>query len=205
MQKVRGFIFFEGRSIEDIEKSFTGFKLDLLSYSFFEDFKKDEKFIEDKGFFIYGKVDDRYSSADIINLLRKQTGLGEAKFERIPTPTRAHYKPVSVECDVSIETEDSFMKEIKENAKVEGNYIGIRIKPPVNIVEIQDITSKIGAWQGIKSVYVRNVEIDKEQLNKPKVCIDLITNLSFQEARKRIEDAYKKFKIEKISTARIFL
>lgn len=208
MQKVRGFIFLEGKNAEDIRKSFNGFRMDSLNYVLFDNFKKNDKLVEGSGIFIYGEIDSKYSSEDIINLLRKHEDLQEAEFEKKQLGEVKHYKPL-LQYDVSVENED-FMREIKKGNTI-GNYIGLRIKPPFNIVEIQDITKHMNILTKAKDIYVRCVEVDEDYANatgqrKPKACIELIIEMAFEDAMKKIQEVYgNRLKISEITTAKLFI
>jgi hypothetical protein len=202
MQKVRGFIFFEGKTSEEIREAFNGFKLDLLGYVLFNNLKSNGEVLKGNGIFVYGEIGDAYSSKDIANALRKHAGLEEAEFEKIGAGDKTHYKPIATMCDVSVEKED-YMKEIKKS-KIEGNYIGIRVKPPLNIVEIQDIARELGSLVKAGDIYLRGAEID-ETAGKPKICIEAVTDMAPEKVIENFEDAYgNRLKVSEIRTANLF-
>ncbi len=167
MQKVRGFIYFEGKSLEAIKSVLSSFKFDEAKFAFFNSLFRYDKDILEAGVFIDGQVDEKYSSQDIVNILRKQLGL-EEKYHG---------------CDVSIESEDT-LKSIT-SGDLEGQYIGIRIKPPYELNQIYKLASKIATIIESSNTFVRTVE---SKNNGPLVCIDLITQKNYQEFKNQIED-----------------
>ena len=213
MQEVRGFVFFEGKSQEEIRRGFNGFKLDSLKYSFFDNFLRDNSSSRDLGIFIYGEVDENYSSADIIRILRRHMGMEEPEFKETRVNGKIHYTPISVACDVSISREDNIMKRIKsDNGRIKGNYFGIRIKPPLSLPEVEEKAKNLGISIGAKDVYLRSVEIDEttKKLPKelPKLCVEFVTGMPYEKAKKNIERAFSRRyegKIEDIRTARLFV
>ena len=92
------------------------------------------------GVFIDGQVDEKYSSQDIVNILRKQLGL-EKKYHI---------------CDVSIESEDT-LKSIT-SGELEGQYIEIKIKSSYELNQIYTLTSKITTITESSNTFVRTVE-----------------------------------------------
>jgi hypothetical protein len=211
MQDVRGFVFFEGKSIEEIKSKFNGFKLDCLKYSFFDNFLRDNSHSKDSGIFIYGEVDEKYSSKDIITILRRHIGLGEPEFKEKRVNSKIHYTPISFACDVSVAGED-VMKRIKSsNERINGNYFGIRIKPPLSLPEVEERAKNLGISTEADDVYLRGVEIDEtiKDLPKelPKLCVEIVTGIAYEKAKKGIEEAFGcryKDKIEDIRATRLF-
>lgn len=207
MQEVRGFVFFEGKNQEEIKRGFNGFKLDSLKYSLFGNFLRNNRYSKDSGIFIYGEVDEKYSSKDIIKILRGHIGLEEPEFREKRINSRTHYTPISVACDVSIARED-VMNQIKANngKRIEGNYFGIRARPPVSLPEVEKTAKNLGMLTESKDVYLRGVEIDEEVKELPKVCIEMVTNMLYDKAMKRIEKALNhRLNVEDIRTARLFV
>jgi hypothetical protein len=166
MQIVRGFIYFEGKSINDLKENFKNFQLENLELSFFEYLFRYDKYIFEHGIFFSGEVDKKYSSEDIAIIFRQHLNL-EEKQEK---------------CDISIESEDTIYN-IK-NESLEGNYIGIRIKPPYDLAQIKDLSHKIGELVDASNVFVRTVELDNKV---PLVCIDLITQNEYHNHKQRVE------------------
>jgi len=209
MQEIRGFVFFEGKNQEEIRRGFNGFKLDSLKYSLFDSFPRNGSYSEDSGIFIYGEVDEKYTSADITNILRRHIGMEESRFEEKKLINgKTHYTPVSGICDVSIAREDNIMNQIKANngKRIEGNYFGIRIKPPLSLPEVEEKAKNLGMSIGAKDVYLRGVEIDEEVKELPKVCIEMVTNMLYDKAMKRIEKALNhRLNVEDIRAARLFV
>lgn len=167
LQSIRGFVYFENKNFEEVKRIFSGFELDDLDYTFFSGLNRYGEKINFGGIFLSGMIDKKYSSADIINLLRKKMGLGEE--------IRC--------CDVSIENED-FMKSILKG-ELRGNYIGIRIFPPYNYKMIEKVASEIGEITKAKDIFLRGVESEN---SKPKICIDIITDSNFKEVKEKTED-----------------
>ncbi len=167
MQKIRGFVYFEGKNIGDVKSAFKDFTFDDTELAFFSSLLRYGHEISSPGVFITGNVGDSHSSEDIINSLRKQMDLKEELKG----------------CDVSIESEDT-LKSLTHGA-LKGNYIGIRIRPPYGLDKIYNLTSNIGKLINAHDIFVRTVELEEV---KPIVCIDLITEAGFEEKRKDVED-----------------
>ncbi len=168
MQKVRGFVYFEEKTIDEVKSAFDGFKLDNIELAFFGSLSRYGQQISSPGVFITRSVDDSYSSKDVVSILRKQMGLEEELKG----------------CDVSIESEDT-LKSLAKGAR-KGEYIGIRIKPPHELNKIYDISSRVGKLIDAQGIFVRTVESVKE--GNALVCMDLITEDDFEEKRKEAED-----------------
>ncbi len=166
MQKIRGFVYFEGKTFDEVNSSFTNFHLDNVELGFFRSLFRYNKNILESGVFIDGNVDDKYSSKDIVNLFRKQVDL-EEKLRG---------------CDVSIESEDAL--EIVKKGDLKGNYIGIRIKPPYQLEQIKDLAYQIGEPTNASNIFVRTVESENEN---PLVCIDLIIQNSYENHKQQVE------------------
>lgn len=209
MQEIRGFVFFEGKNQEEIRGGFNGFKLDSLKYSLFGNFLRNGSYSKDSGIFIYGEVDEKYTSAGIIKILRGHMGLEEPEFREKNIKGRIHYTPVSIECDVSIAKEDNVMNWIKSNnGKIKGNYFGIRIKPPLSLPEVEERAKNLGVSIGAKYIYLRSVEIDEKIEELPKLCVELVTEMPYEKAKKNIGGAFSRRyweKIEDIRAARLFI
>lgn len=154
MQQVRGFIWFEDKEFDDVKSVFDGFSLDSVELTFFKSLTMDDSKISQPGVFITGRVDDRYSSKDVVNLFRERVGLEKGLKG----------------CDVSIESEDTMKSLARGNLK--GNYIGIRIEPPYDLERVYALASRIADSIKAHDVFVRTVE---SRDDKPLVCIDLIT------------------------------
>lgn len=159
MQQIRGFVYFEEKTIDEVKSAFKDFELDKAEFAFFSSLSRYGQEISSPGIFITGSVDGSYSSGDIVNILRKQIGLEEELKG----------------CDVSIESEDT-LKPLAKGA-LKGNYIGIRIKQPYELVNIYDIASKADKVFNACDIFVRTVE--SEEKEKPLVCIELITEEDF--------------------------
>lgn len=166
LQNIRGFVYFENKDLEEVKNVFSGFRLDNLNYAFFSGLNRYGEKISFGGIFLSGMIDKKYSSADVINLLRKKMGLGE----------EIRY------CDVSIENED-FMKYILKG-ELKGDYIGIRIFPPYQHSRIEEVASEIGKITNDTDIFIRGVESEN---NKPKICIDIITDSNSEDVRRKVE------------------
>ncbi len=167
MQEVRGLIYFENKTVDDIKEVFDKFKLDNIKYSYFSSLSRHGKDIPSPGLFLTGDVKDTYSSKDIVGLLRKKIGLS--------TDLNG--------CDISIENEDTLKQIIKGNPAK--NYIGIRINAPYNIENIYALATEIGEITSATDIFVRTVESDDNE--RPIICIDLITDEIFEKHKTEVE------------------
>ena len=181
MQKIRGIIYFEGKTIEDVKFAFDNLKLDETKISYFCSIKRYDENISTPGVFLSGIVNDDYASKDIVELFRKQIGLD--------TTLKG--------CDVSIESEDTI--ELLKDGNLKGNYIGIRIEPPYVFETICTLASDIGSLVCAKNILVRTVEKNEKE---PLICIDLIAYENFEKYKNTIEDIItsKNLKIGKYTT-----
>ncbi len=208
MQEIRVFVFFEGKNQEEIKGGFNGFKLDSLKYSLFDNFLRNSQYSKDSGIFIYGGVDEKYSSKDIIKILRGHIGLEEPEFREKRINSRTHYTPISVACDVSIAKED-VMNQIKANngKRIGGNYFGIRVRPPVNLPEVEKTARNLGILTEARDVYLRGVEIDDKIKELPKLCVEMVTEMPYEKAMKKIRAFSGRYeeKIGDIRAARLFV
>jgi hypothetical protein len=166
MQRVRGFIHFKNKTVDEVKATFKDAKIGIIDMAFFKSLSRNQNRIEETGIFITGKVDNKYSSADIVSLLRRSFGLKE-KVEG---------------CDISIESEDILRPITK--GQLRGNYIGIRIKPDYKLDEVYKLAEQLGGLISACDIFVRTVESEED---KPLVCIDLITNYKFDDFKDEIE------------------
>jgi len=164
---IRGLIYFENKTVDELKNSFSTFKLDNTKYSYFNNLSRYGKSISAPGIFLTGEVIDTYLSKDIVGLFRKHMDLD------------SDLKG----CDISIECEDTLKQIIKGNhAK---NYIGIRIESPYDIEKIYEVAREIGEMTYSVDVFVRTVELDDNK--KPIICIDLFTDEIFEKHKTEVE------------------
>ena len=166
MQQVRGFIHFKNKTIGEVKATFKDVKIGIIDIAFFKSLLRNQNRTGEAGIFITGKVDDKYSSTDIVSLLRGSFGL-EKKAKG---------------CDISIESEDILKQIIK--GQLRGNYIGIRIKPDYKLDEVYKLAKQLGGLISACDIFVRTVESEED---KPSVCIDLITNYKFDDFKEGVE------------------
>jgi hypothetical protein len=166
MQQARGYVYFEGKTPDEVRSAFGGFKLDSLELAFFDSLLRGNDRISEPGVFIAGQVDDRYSSADVVNLFRRQLGLEEG----------------AGGCDISIESEDTLKSLVR--GSLEGNYIGIRISPPHELNRVYALASGIADLIKAHDAFVRTVE---SKGGRPLACIELITKEGFGKYRAEVE------------------
>ncbi len=170
MQKIRGFIYFKEKSLNDVISDVKKIQIDNINLYFFESLFRYEKKIENSGVFIDGFVDNEYSSKDVINLFREKVGL-----EKELTGY-----------DVSIESEDTI--QLIKDGEIKGIYTGIRIKPPYELDQIHDLANNIGEFVDASNVLIRTVELEGDN---PLISIDLITGKDLKEQKEKIEKLIK--------------
>mgnify|MGYP006288201425 CR=1 FL=1 len=129
MQRVRGYIFFNGSSMDDIQR----LQLDEVEFYPFTSLFRQDKQIDSAGVLIDGHVSDAYSSKDIVRLLAEQAG------------EEAGY-------DVSIGSEDTIIPVRKED--IHGSYLSMRIEPPYDMGTLRDLLSGYEA----SDILIRTVE-----------------------------------------------
>ncbi|MFW5991459.1 MAG: hypothetical protein ACOCQX_04475 [Candidatus Nanoarchaeia archaeon] len=150
MQKVRGYIYFPGKTIDEIkELNFPG-----LNLHYFDNLNKYEEEINAPGLFLTGEVDDSYTSETLTHKLQEMAGV-EQKTEN---------------CDISIESED-YMNYLQKG-EIKGKYIGLRIKPPYELQKLEETARKLGKELEATDIFIRGVEKENEA---PLACIDLVT------------------------------
>ncbi len=166
MQKIRGFIYFENKTLSDVKLAFGNFRFDQATFAYFTSLYKSGQTINCPGVFITGKVNLKYTSVNVVGLLRKLMNLeGEIK----------NY-------DLSIENE-SPIGAIK-TGRVYGEYIGIRIAPPYTQDNVKSIAGKIAKLISAHDVWIREVGPgDKE----PALCIDLVSDEDFNKNKDKVE------------------
>ncbi len=168
MQQIRGLIYFEGKTPDEVKSVFDRFEFDKLRYAYFDSLTRYDNKISAPGIFLTGEVEKTDSSKDIVEIFRKKMD--------ISTELKG--------CDISIASEDT-LKHLKEG-NLEGSYIGIRIEHPYKLEKIYDLASRIEILTDAKDIFVRTVEPDEE--GRPLVCIDLITGQNFDDHKEEIEE-----------------
>lgn len=150
MQKVRGFIYFPDKTLDEIKGAHNLFR--NISIHYFKSLCRNEIQKEAPGIFISGEVEDRYSSESLTHKLQETAGV----------------EKIAKNCDISIESED-YMKHIKEGHA--NRYIGLRIRPPYEFSQIENIAKRMS--KNSNDVYIRGVETEAIS---PLACIDLLAN-----------------------------
>ena len=89
-QKVRGLVYFEEKTIEDVKRIFENFRFDEAKFKFFEKLKINNQEVLIPGVFISGHINEKYTSENVVRLFRKLMGLNIEK----------------INCEISIERED---------------------------------------------------------------------------------------------------
>lgn len=181
MQQIRGFIWFENKGFDDVRSEFKDFSLDSVELALFKSITMGDSKISQPGVFITGRVDDGYSSKDVVNLFRERIGLERGLKG----------------CDVSIESEDTMKSMVKGTPK--GNYIGIMINPPYDLENIYALASRIADSIKAHDIFVRTIE---SRDDKPLVCIDLITH---QEPERAGDEAGQLVSSEGMKTEKLTL
>lgn len=185
MEKVRGFVYFEERNIDEVRKDFKDFKIPGLRYTLFNGLTRLKKRIEMPGVLIDGEADlkgKKDCSKELVEILRNRVGLiGDCK-----------------NCDVSsaISNED-YIIHIKKGNLLGGKYVAVRILPPYpGTKELEQIALNLGelvdaqdvAVRGVEPILYKNKEIDKR-------CIDLIGQIEFDTKKNNIEDYLESNKV----------
>lgn len=168
MQQIRGLIYFEGKTLDEVKSAFDRLEFDELQRAYFDSLTRYSNKISAPGLFLTGEVESTRSSKDIVEIFRKKIDLS--------TELKG--------CDVSIACEDTLNYLKKGN--LEGNYIGIRIRHPYDLEKIYDLASRIGTLTNAEDIFVRTVEPDEE--GRRIVCIDLITRQDFEDYKDKIEE-----------------
>jgi len=172
MQKVRGFLYFDGKSYDEVVDSFKDYKLDSANFGYFKEVNRYDNLISTPGIFITGKIEKGHDSSAIIKKLRAKAGLDD----KIGG------------CDLSIENNEDILEEIK-SSELKGNYIGIRIMPPFDFKNICNLAKELGSIIDAKGIYVRTVEpVDNNQKKGNYIGIRIMPPFDF----KNIYDFAKK-------------
>ncbi len=181
MNKVRGYVYFENRSLKEIRDSLWNLDTPGVQYKFFDGLTRLNKRINLPGILIDGEAytekKGNYSKR-VINLLRKKVGLDE--------------KTINYDVSSAVGGED-YISYIS-GGDLEGKYAGIRVLPPYpkNIMQLEDIASELGRLANADNILLRGVEKVKYKNRKTdKRCIDLIGNIDFDKKRGKIEDYLK--------------
>lgn len=166
MQRIRGFIHFEDKSIEEVSDAMIGIGFDDVDIRVFRSVHRRGEEVLEPGIFIDGVVSDDYSSESVVRLIREKIGL-----EGVPS-----------RCDLSIESEDTIRSIM--NGDLNGVYVGIRILPPYDIDRSEELAGQMGKITGASNVLIRTVEsVD----GGPALCIDLISMIDPADYEEGIE------------------
>ena len=185
MDKVRGFVHFEERNIDDVREDFKYFNIPGLRYAFFNGLARLKRKIEMPGVFIDGDLDlegQKDYSGEIVELLRNRVGLA------------GHDK----NWDVSgAAANEDYIIHIKKGDLLEGRYVGVRILPPYpDAGKLGGIASNLRNVIRADDIFVRGVEkiLYKDDLID-KRCIDLIGEFDFYSKKKELEDFLESNKV----------
>jgi hypothetical protein len=176
MQNVRGYIYFEKKTLADIKYAFGNFRFDQSHFSFFSSLVKDDKSVNHPGVFITGQINEKYTSKNVITLFRKLLNL----------PQEVKH------CDLSIESEDRI--EIFKAGNNFGAYLGIRIKPPVTKENVDLFANQTGEALNANDISLREVEGDEKGLKL--ISVDIISDQDYSKEKTNIEDLAKKLNLE---------
>ncbi len=177
MNKVRGYVYFENKTLKEIRDSLWNLDIPGVQYKFFDGITRLNKRISLPGILIDGEAytekRGNYSKR-IIRLLRKKAGLDDKM----------------INCDVSsaVGCED-YISYIK-GGDLEGKYIGIRILPPYpkDIMHLESTASDLGRIANADNILLRGVEKIRYKGKKiDKRCIDLIGNVNLDKKKGDIE------------------
>jgi hypothetical protein len=179
---VFGFVHFESKKEFDLKTTSKLLNLgELAQIYFFKNIKRYNKKLNHFGIIIMGRA--KYNSQQIIELIKKRLGI--------------KIKGCDISTGFSYLFADDVVKPIKR-AKLQGSYIGIRIKSPYKIKDVYDSISQIDKL--LEPVYlgIRTVERDSSFFNKsrPNLCIDIISRADFQRYKNKIEELLMEKNIE---------
>jgi len=160
-QLVRGIIYFENKNIDEVERVFNPFVLDEVKFKVFKKIKINNKEILNPGVYLNGKINEKYTSENVVRLFRKLMGLDTEKKN----------------CNLSIEREDELEGlDVKrkfnyyyllEFEKTEIGEILKKIKEKINI-DIVIKSRDVGYIEGIlmSSLEIFSIENIDEKINK---------------------------------------
>lgn len=154
MQRIRGFIHFEDRTVEEVSDAVSRLDLGDVDIRVFRSLNRKGEEVSEPGIFIDGVVGDDHSSESVVRLVRERMGL-----EGVPS-----------RCDLSIESEDTIR--LIMNGDLKGVYVGIRILPPYDIDRSEELAGQMGKIAGASNILIRTVESVN---GGPALCIDLIS------------------------------
>lgn len=161
MGLVRGYVYFENRSIEDLAvlKDASEFKeIQIYTAPFLE---RNGKAIKEPVAFFDGE--SRETSDYFIANSRRLLGLSEKIDERYPR------------CDLSTENEGDCIKLIKDGS-LNGDYTGVRVilAKENGIERLIEEANKFANSKDVFNLFIRGVE--KRADGKQKYCLDVITD-----------------------------
>ncbi len=185
--KVRGFVYFEDRSFEEVinkknifEKAFPNCKKGYFS-SLFWDFC-DKKEIFSPGIFISGETNK--GSSQVVSKLRKIMRLSNNLLN----------------CDISTIAKDKNYFALllgSEGKELKGFYLGIRLKNSYALNSVQDFALSIEKSFSAEDVFIRGVEKDQKS-GIPNLCVDVLVKKSvyWEKAKKEIKNLMRKNELE---------
>lgn len=160
-QLVRGVIYFENKKKEDVEKVFNPFKLDEVKFKIFEKIKINNKEILNPGVYLNGKINEKYTSENVVRLFRKLMGLDiEKKNFNLSIEKEDELDELDVERNFNY----YYSLEFK---KTEVNAILLKIKDNI-FNDLITRTRDVGYLQGVlmSSLEIFSKENIDEKINK---------------------------------------
>lgn len=70
-QNARGFVFFRQKTLSELKEVFANFRFDEARFIFFDKLYLDEEKINAPGVFLYGQINEKYTSENVVKLFRK--------------------------------------------------------------------------------------------------------------------------------------
>lgn len=159
---IRGYLYFEDETIENIKEYFSNINTEENKIGFFESSLEEKKEVTMPGIFISGSYGEDLSGEQAAMELRR----------------KANDQDVLKNCDVSSENDEDIIKIIKESnkEKYEGHYLCIKIKPDYEIDEVYQLAKKLGELTDSYEYSIRTAEQENPDDKDPVICIELFTN-----------------------------
>ena len=176
MQTIRGYIYFEKRTLADIKYAFGNFRFDQSHFSYFSSLVINSEPVNCPGVFITGQINGKYTSKNVITLFRKLLNLPEEVKH----------------CDLSIESED-LIETVKAGNNY-GAYLGIRIRPPFTKENIDLFANQAGEMLSASDISLREVELGEKDLKL--ISVDIISDQDYSREKQNIEELAKKLNLE---------
>ncbi len=154
MQKIRGYVFFEDKSLSDIKNTFKEFRFDQAVFSFFTSITLNEENFSCPGVFMSGEIKESYDRDYVIRLFRKLLGLNDdLKHSSLSLAGVDKLKPV-------ITTDHPY-----------GCYSCLVIASPESLDNIELLAGEIKRLAAPRDLWIRTVSRENGQ---DSVCIDML-------------------------------